>query len=178
MGKKQLKEFGSRVLKSNNIVFTFLRSSMSSQVSSWVDMGTSFALFAWVHLTPFLSTAIGAAVGGIMNCTINYKFTYNGNGCSWRAVWVKYIMVWTGSMLLNSFGTQIVYYLLKGWEWLTTVGFTPEGCFAAARLSVSLIVSLFWNFLLQRHFVFRNTVFDPYAIRFVEFLKRPFKTKK
>lgn len=153
------------MLESDNIAFTFVRSIVSSQTASWVDLFLGFALFAWVGLTPFLSTAIGAFAGGIVNCIINYRFTFHASACPWRAVAVKYAMVWAGSLLLNSFGTQILYHALERWDWLAAQGFTDDGCFAAARLAVSLLVSWFWNFLLQRFFVYRLTSFDPYAIK-------------
>ncbi|MDE6683234.1 MAG: hypothetical protein K2J87_07395, partial [Muribaculaceae bacterium] len=51
---------------------------------------------------------------------------------------------------------------------LIDMGFRPDGFFAAARLLTSLIVSLVWNFLLQRYFVFRNTSFDRKIVDFLE----------
>ncbi len=159
-----------RMLYSDSFIFTLLRSSLSSQASSWTDMGVSFALFAWASLSPWLSTAIGALVGGIVNCVITYRFTFHATDCPWRAVVVKFALVWVGSLLLNSSGTEAAYHLLQRWTWLEEMGFKPDGYFAAARLGVSLVVSLAWNFLLQRYFVYRNNSFDPYAIRLVNCL--------
>lgn len=147
---------------------TFLRSIVASQTASWVDMGLGFALFAWLDLMPWLSTAIGAFAGGVINCIINYRFTFHTSNLSWKSVIVKYAMVWLGSVTLNSVGTEALYYLLQRWDWLETIGFRPDGYFAAARLIVSGIVSVFWNFLLQKSFVYRHTKFDPVAIRIVE----------
>ncbi|MDE6556122.1 MAG: GtrA family protein [Duncaniella sp.] len=154
------------VLGSDSLIFTFLRSIVSSQAASWVDLGLGFALFAWVGLAPWLSTAIGAVAGGVVNCIINYRFTFHAQGVSWRAVIVKYALVWTGSILLNAGGTQAVYSLIKDWDWLERIGFKPDGFYAAARLFVSLMVSWFWNFALQRRFVYRPTRFDRTAERF------------
>lgn len=165
MGK--VKRIGDKLIHSDSLMFTFIRSIGSSQAASWVDLGLSFALFAWVGLMPWLSTALGAVAGGVVNCIINYRFTFHAKDCDWRAVIVKYTMVWVGSLLLNSLGTQAVYYALAHWHWLETIGFRPDGYFAAARLFVSLIVSWGWNFVLQRYFVYRNTSFDPKAINFV-----------
>ncbi len=158
----------AKVMKSDSLVPTFLRSILSSQCSSWTDMIISFALFAWVHLTPFLSTAIGAFVGGVVNCVINYRFTFHATGIPWKSVVVKFALVWVGSLLLNSYGTHALYYLFTRWDWLIDMGFRPDGFFAAARLLTSLIVSLVWNFLLQRYFVFRNTSFDRKIVVFLE----------
>lgn len=156
-------------------IFTFLRSSISSQIASWIDMGTSFVFFAWVFpaLDPFLrsmlSVAVGAVCGGIVNCCINYRFTFHAKGQSVKAVAFKYALVWVGSLLLNMYGTTFVGNLLSGWQFLLDMGFTSDGIFATSRLAVSLIVSLAWNFVLQRNFVYRPSAFDPYAIRILNY---------
>lgn len=154
--------------------FTFIRSSISSQIASWTDMGTRMLFYAFVFsaLDPFyrsnLSVAVGAVVGGIVNCCINYRFTFHASGQSVKAVIVKYLMVWTGSLLLNMYGTTYLSMLLSKWEFLLNMGFRPDGIFAASTLLVSLAVSLAWNFVLQRNFVYRPSAFDRYAISIVD----------
>lgn len=158
--------------------FTFLRSSISSQIASWLDMGVRMIFFAFVFaaLPPFyrsnLSVAVGAICGGIINCCINYRFTFHAKGQSVKAVGVKYFLIWTGSLLLNMYGTTYAAALLSKWQFLIGLGFTPDGIFAASTLLVSLAVSLGWNFVLQRSFVYRPSGFDHYAIRFVDFFCR------
>ncbi len=165
--KQYLRKIGTDLLKKDSLVYTFLRSAASSQAASWVDMGLGFVLFAWANLTPWLSTAIGAFAGGVINCIINYKFTFHAKDCPWSAVIVKYAMVWVGSLLLNAFGTQALYYILDAWAWIKSIGFTSDGCYAAARLTTSLAVSWFWNFVMQRYFVYRPSKFDKYATSLV-----------
>lgn len=166
-----LKKVGSDFVHSDNFFFSFLRAAVSSQTASWVDLFVGFALFAWMGMQPWLATAIGAVCGGVINCIINFKFTFHADGMSWKAVAVKYFMVWIGSVLLNSFGTEALYYLFNHWSWLETIGFRPDGYYAAARLITSLLVSWFWNFLLQRYFVYRVNRFDNTAIKFIDFFK-------
>ncbi|MCH5319441.1 MAG: GtrA family protein [Paramuribaculum sp.] len=168
--KESADKLGGKLLRSNSFIYTFLRSAVSSQTSGWVDIGVGVACFSWLDLAPWLSTAIGAIAGGVVNCILNYRFTFRAQDVPWKAVVVKYIMVWAGSLILNSGGTQLVYMLIDGWHWLETIGFKPDGYYAAARLFVSLMVSWFWNFLLQRYFVYRKTGFDPKAVRFVNWL--------
>lgn len=163
---------GDKLLHNDNLLFTFLRSIASSQAASWVDMAVRFALFAWVNLNAFLSTACGCVVGGIVNCIINYRFTFHCKESSAAAVAVKYAMVWIGSLLLNSGGTTLLYHTLQRWTWLETIGFKPDGYYAAATLFVSLIVSWAWNFLLQRIFVYRHVWFDRHAEKLVHLIKR------
>lgn len=166
---EKVKKIGSNILNSDQLVFTFIRSAGVAQAASWIDLGTAFVLFAFAHFAPWASTAIGAFVGGVINCILNYRFTFHANECPWKAVMVKYAIVWLGSLLLNSFGTEILYYILLHWPWLESVGFKPDGYFAAARLTVSGIVSLGWNFVLQKNFVYHNRKFDKYAISFIDF---------
>lgn len=162
-----INRIGDKLLHSNSLAFTFIRSIASSQTASWVDLVTGFALFAWVGLPPWLSTAIGAIAGGVINCIINYRFTFHASSVDFKAVIVKYAMVWIGSVVLNSFGTQAVYWLLGHWPWLETIGFEPDGYYATARLFTSLIVSWAWNFTLQRTFVYRTRAFDRTAISII-----------
>lgn len=169
MLKETIEKAKDKVLHNDGLGFTFLRSTISSQVCSWVDMLTSFILFSVCNLTPWLSTATGAFVGGICNCIVNYKFTFHAQGVLWRAAIVKFFFVWTGSMLLNSFGTQFLYYMIRDWQWLSEqVGLGEDPSFIVARLTVSLVVSLAWNFQLQRSFVFRQSWADKYIVRFVD----------
>lgn len=161
-------------------LFTFLRSSVAAQIASWTDMGIRMIFYSFVFaaLEPFyrsnLSVAAGALVGGIVNCCINYRFTFHARGQSVKAIGVKYLLVWTGSLLLNMYGTTYMALLLSRWHWLINIGFKPDGIFAASTLMVSLIVSLAWNFVLQRNFVYRPSPFDRYAISFIDF----FSTRK
>ncbi len=177
-GLESMKALGEKALNSNGLFFTFLRSTVSSQAASWIDMGMSFVLFSLFKLTPWVATALGAIFGGVLNCIINYKFTFHAQGCPWKAVIVKYCIIWVGSLLLNSFGTQFLYHLFRSWPFLTELGFKPDGFFASARLLASLAVSLGWNFVFQRIFVYRQTGFDRYAIRFVDFVTGPFNSGK
>lgn len=157
------------VLHSDKLVFTFSRSIVSSQVASWLDLILGFVLFSLAGFSAFWSAALGAVAGGILNCIINYRFTFHAAGCSRKAVAVKYTLVWIGSVLLNSYGTELAYSLLNEWHPDKRFGISSDACYAIARLAISLLVSLAWNFGLQRVFVYRKTKFDSSCVRFVDF---------
>lgn len=168
--KEGLGKLGDKTIHSDKIFFTFLRSIVSSQCASWVDMGLGFALFAWLGFSPALATAIGALTGGVVNCVINYKFTFHADGIDWRAIVIKYAMIWIASALLNTFGTEIIYHTIEKWDWLEDIGFKRDGYYATARLFVSLMVSWLWNFPMQKYFVYSRTKFDKYAVNLVKVL--------
>lgn len=164
-----IKHLGETLLKSKSLVPTFLRSAVSSQASGWVDFIVGFVMFYWIfnqHLS-WLATGIGVVAGGIVNCIICYKFTFRAENCPWKAVVVKYALVWIGNLILNSGGTEVLYILLKKWHVLEDMGFNAAGYYSTARIVMSLLVSWFWNFILQRNFVYRPSRFDPYAVRFM-----------
>lgn len=175
---QKLSDLKDKFLHGGGLISTFLRSAVSSQVASWTDLGMSFLFYMVIltNLDPFyrsnLSVAIGAIAGGVVNCCINYRFTFHAKGQSVRAVGVKYFLVWSGSLLLNMYGTTGLATLLSHWKWLLNIGFSADGIFAASRLVASLLVSWGWNFVLQRNFVYRQTWFDPYAKRLIDSIVR------
>ena len=163
----------NNLVHSENIAYTAVRSTISAQVCGWLDFATAFAMFRWVGLAPIYATLVGAVVGGLSNCVINYKFTYPTQACAFNVVIVKFLMVWLSSVSLNAFGTQLLYVALCHWEWLATIGFKPGGYFTAARLTMALLVSVFWIFLLQKNFVYKPVAFDKYAAKIAAFLCLP-----
>ncbi|MDE6555928.1 MAG: GtrA family protein, partial [Duncaniella sp.] len=131
-----------------------------SQISAYTDFGISFAAFAWLHTGATLSAALGAVGGGITNCALNYKWTFHSADCPVSHVAVKYGLVWIGSLLLNSYGTDLFYRLMQDSILLDHWHVVKNLRFTMARLGVSLSVSVFWNLLLQKLFVYRNVGFD------------------
>ncbi len=155
-----------------------LRSMITSQVSTYVDYVVSFLLYAFAGLSAGLSAGIGGACGGITNCAVNYKFTFRMRQCSYWAIGIKFFMVWVGSMLLNAMGTQLITNLLTSSHYLEEIGVGNDMCFTIARLSTGLIVSIFWNFMLQRYFVFRTTKFDNFIDRLQYYIHATRFTKR
>lgn len=132
----------------------------TSQVSAWVDFLTSFITFAWLSFAAGNAAAAGAIAGGVVNCTLNYRWTFRGSDCPVANVVVKYFMVWAGSLFLNAYGTEILTDICLESSLLNIWGFSEKLRFTIARLTVSFLVSVGWNLLLQRKFVYRYVKFD------------------
>lgn len=176
-GNSRLRRWGGKFLNGNGI-FTFLRSTVTSQISSWTDMIVAFVFYAWVFsplgtdpLRSSMATVIGLVIGGIVNCSINYKFTFTADHCPVKAMAFKFLLIWTGNLILNTSGTTALDHLLQNITLLRQWGFKPDGIFATARLTVSLIVSLAWNYPLNKNFVYMPTRFDATAIKIVNRMK-------
>ncbi|MDE6240609.1 MAG: GtrA family protein [Muribaculaceae bacterium] len=137
-----------------------LKAMATSQASAWVDFITSFVVFAVIGLSGGDAAAAGAIAGGVVNCTLNYKWTFRGSHCPVANVVIKYAMVWVGSLLLNAYGTEYLTDICLDSSLLGIWGISRNLRFTIARLTVSFLVSVFWNLLLQRTFVYRYVKFD------------------
>ena len=161
----RMKHFRDQCVQGDGI-YMYVRSLLSSGVASCIDVALGFVCFALLDFHPWLATALGALAGGIVNCTINYRYTFHAKGCSKQAVAVKYTMVWMGSLMWNTLGTTYLYAWLVAVMQAAGSGLSEDICYALARLVVSLVVSFVWNYLLQRHFVYRSTRFDAVIVRY------------
>lgn len=162
----KLNNLFNKVVKSDRIVYTFLRAIFASLCSAFVDLGTRVLAFSiiFTSLTDFyrsnISVALGAIVGGIVNCVINYKVTFHAGGQNKAGVSIKFFICWAGNLLLNMYGTTFLLIPLSQCDLLKSHGITDDEIFTVTTLCVAIIVSIFWNFTVQRYFVYRYTFFD------------------
>lgn len=143
----------------------FLKAVVTSWISACADFGISFAAFAWLQLDSGISAALGAVSGGIINCIFNYRWTFQVSDIHVGCVVVKYILIWIGSLLLNSYGTEIITQLFLTSTTLDEYGISRNLRFTIARLLVAITVSVFWNLNLQNSFVFRKVAADDVLIK-------------
>lgn len=151
-----------------------LKASITSMVSAIVDFGVSLATFASSLCSSGVAASFGAISGGIVNCTMNYQWTFRHSESQLRCVVTKYVLVWVGSLLLNTFGTMLMTNLLLSCPLLDLLDISRNMRFSIARLLVSGAVSIFWNLRLQHDFVFRKVAADSHITRlFHRFNRNP-----
>lgn len=149
--------------------WVFLKAQLSAQVASAVDFFTTILLVKLFGLFYLYATFLGAVVGGVVNCVINYGWVFHAAGCKKKYVALKYFLVWGGSILLNTWGTFALTEWLTGMNWINSLlGYYVDNVFILAKIVVALLVGFFWNYQLQRVFVYRN-----YNIR--DFMQRHFR---
>ncbi len=142
-----------------------LKALFSAQLSGLVDFLTSFLLANVCHLYYVASTFLGALTGGVFNCCLNYRWVFRAAGCSKALVAIKYAMVWAGSIFFNTYGTYLLTEVMMRTAWAASLSaYGATNLFLLPKIIVALLVSLFWNFLLQRNFVYRNTAFDTFIL--------------
>jgi putative flippase GtrA len=121
---------------------TLLRHQTGSLVATVVDYSVMIALVSLGGAPPAVGTAAGAASGGAVNFLLGRRWIFRATGHKTAPQAVRYIIVSLGSLLLNTAGVYALAELLRVQ-------------YVAARVMVSVAVSLLWNYPLQRTFVFR-----------------------
>lgn len=125
---------------------TFGRSQIAALAATAVDFGSLVFLVEVAHVYYVVATAIGALLGAVTNFTMGRHWTFHpGEGALFDAVHAqarRYALVSAGSLALNTFG---VYFF-------TEVGKTP---YVASKAVAAILISVFFNFPLHRHYVFR-----------------------
>ena len=140
--------------KKRHSLFMFLRAQLSAQFATLADFILTYVCFQWLGIYYVMATSIGAITGGIVNCVINYKWAFATKDCQFKWVFFKYILVWIGSFLLNVGGVYLLVELLKHhtYLWERASGFY----LIIAKVIVAVIVSVGWNYVLHRYFVFQD----------------------
>ena len=126
-------------------VWMFCKAQLSAWLASAVDFLVTISLVKFGGLFYLYATFIGSVVGGITNCVINYGWVFHADGCKKVHVAVKYLFVWGMSIMLNTWGTFALT------EWVTG--------FIVSKMLVAVTVAFFWNYSMQRTFVYRNLNF-------------------
>lgn len=122
-------------------LITFCKAQCSAWIASAIDFGTTIILAHVFGLWYGYSTFIGALNGGIANCLINYRWVFHAFEMKKRNIAIRYLVVWGGSILLNTYGTYILTEL-------------SDQYFMFSKIIVSVIVAVFWNYQMQYRFVF------------------------
>lgn len=120
---------------------SFMRSQLSSFLATAADYLVLFGLTEIFGVWYVTSVAIGAAVGAIAHFLLGRHWCFVATHGAWRWQAVRYGIVSLGSLILNCLGVYAVTeYLL-----------VP---YAISVVLISIIVGIFFNFPLHRHFVF------------------------
>ncbi len=125
---------------------TFFRSQLSSFVSTIIDYSV---LLIWVEVLhryyPF-GVALGASFGSVANFFMNrhWSFEASKSVLHWQAL--RYAIVSLGSLILNTSGV----YALTEYAGLY---------YLVSQVTISICVGLFYNFPLNRFFVYKKKEF-------------------
>ena len=148
--------------------WVFIKAQLSAQVASLVDLLTTIFLVKFFSVFYLYATFTGSVVGGIVNCAINYQWVFHAEDCKKTHVAVKYLFVWGGSIMLNTWGTFALTEWLTGMNWVNgLLGYYVDNVFILSKIIVAVLVAFFWNYYLQRAFVYRNHNFKSFLKQYL-----------
>ena len=127
------------------LLATFGRHQVGSVVATAIDFATMSALVSGFGMAAALATAIGAAVGGVSNFLLGRHWIFSAKHDPMGGQAGRYAFVSGMSLALNA-GGEYVLHDLFGIQYLL------------ARVMIAFIVSICWNFPVQRAFVYRQAM--------------------
>ncbi|HMH23863.1 MAG TPA: GtrA family protein [Puia sp.] len=131
-------------------MFTFTKAQIASLLATGVDFLVTLLLVRILKFTSvmqtadiwYLSSAVGNVSGGITNFLLGRFWVFQAREGKWHFQAGKYILVWVGNLLLN----VSVLFLLTHYTGMN---------YLLAKIVVSIGVAVFYNYVLQKRFVFK-----------------------
>lgn len=129
-------------------LFKFGKAELSACAATVADFTVSFLLAKVCGLWYGYATFVGALTGGLLNCTVNYRWVFHAQGQKKKGIALRYCLVWGVSILLNTCGT---------WSLTELSGID----FILVKAIVAVAVAVVWNNQMQRFFVFHRHQDNP-----------------
>lgn len=121
---------------------SFFKAQAASLTATAVDFSLTVILKEWLHWWYLLASILGTVVGGIVNFSMSRRWVFSARDKKMYFQAVKYVLVWVGNLLLVSGGVFL----------LTRYG---EISYLVSKVTVSIFVGYFYNYRLQKIFVFK-----------------------
>jgi putative flippase GtrA len=127
---------------------SFTRSVVTSIFSTAVDFATLTGLVELAHVDYVLATFLGTIVGFLTNFTINRYWAFDAaeGHLGWQ--FVRVLPVQAGSTGLQTLGVWVFDHFIGFRYWV-------------AKIIVSVLVYLGWNYPMNRFWVFRTQAGEP-----------------
>jgi len=132
------------VTKTLNFSSKFFKAQVSSLTATSVDFSITYILTSVVGVLYIFSSAGGVICGGIINFVLGRYWVFNANNERRVKQIPRYMIIWISSMFLNMGG---IIFLTE------TFGFY----YLVSKVITSILVGIFFNYYLQREFVFKTT---------------------
>jgi putative flippase GtrA len=121
------------------------RSIVTSIFTTALDFGTLMGLVELVHVDYVIATFVGTIVGFLSNFAINRHWAFEAHEGPLHWQFVRVLPVQAGSTGLQTFGVWVFGRFVGLRYWL-------------AKLVVSALVYLLWNYPMNRYFVFGRRI--------------------
>ncbi|MDB5210774.1 MAG: hypothetical protein JWQ30_1601 [Sediminibacterium sp.] len=121
---------------------TFIKAQASSLTATVVDFTVTVLLKEMFDCWYLLASILGTVSGGVVNFMMNRSWVFRAHDKKIHYQAIKYIIVWIGNLVLVSGGV----FLLTNYGGISYV---------VSKIIVSLLVGFFYNYFLQKKFVFK-----------------------
>ena len=121
----------------------FYKANLASLSASFCDYIITI-LMVKMYFDPLTSSITGNVFGGLINFLICRHWVFDARNGSVALQSKKYLLVWTGNLLINAFGLYIFINVLK----------VP---YITAKIITSIVVSFAYNYPIQKRYVFKTT---------------------
>ena len=124
-------------------IYTFCKAQFSAFTGGMFDYAVMIFCVEFFNIHYTKSILISGLLGALVNFSINKYWTYQAKGAGLRKQLMKFYLVVLGSIALKSFGT-----------YLFTENLRID--YKISRLLIDLFVSIGFNYMLQKHWVFKK----------------------
>ena len=121
----------------------FIKAQISSLVSTLADFLVTRLFTETLCLWYLFSSISGTITGGVVNFLLGRYWTFKVLKENKLVQAQKYLIIWIGSLLLNTSGVYLFTEVL-GFHYMIS------------KILVSISVGVFFNFYFQKTFVFKN----------------------
>jgi putative flippase GtrA len=119
----------------------FIKAQIASLVASLVDYGCTILCKEVFGFWVVWASGIGTVVGGLVNFNMGRRWVFSAREDRASRQMMRYAIVWMGYLML----TTLLVYLLTHY---TTMNYI------IGKVLVSLFMAFFYNYPLQKRFVF------------------------
>lgn len=123
-------------------LFVFSQHQISAAAATAVDFAVMIVCKSGLGLTPAMATAIGSLFGAVISFTLGRRWVFQSAHGDIRGQALRYALVSTLSLIFNSRGEKL--FVSLGLNYIL------------ARVLLSVVVGMLWNFPMHRYFVFRD----------------------
>lgn len=118
---------------------------VASAVATLADYALASSLVHGMAQSVWLSTALGCALGAVVNYLLNRWFTFHSEQAK-APEFLRYLLVSGSSLILNSIGVSLLNASLRPW--------LSARAYDLSWLIIRVVIFYFWNIRLQTEYVF------------------------
>ena len=120
----------------------FVKANIASIVASFFDYLLTILLVQIIFIDKVWAGVAGTVFGGVINFVINRHWVFKAANSNLTRQGKRYLITWFGNLLLNALGLFCLINLI-------------DVQYIVAKVTTSLIVAFFYNYPLQKRYVFK-----------------------